>query len=406
MTAVRTRPLKDFAVAGGLVGGPLGSRLAKRDFVPEGVPVIRGENLAGGGYFSSAGLVFVPAGRADDAFARHLAVPGDLVLTQRGTLGQVGIVPAGIHDRYLLSPAQARIRVDPDRADVRFLYYCLSDPGMVALIRSRAVTTRVPRVTPDILGDLPVPARPLPEQRAVAEILGALDDKIAANERTAETCLELASASFAAAPAGPPQRLGQVAELHDGPHATPVKTASGPWFLSISSLDAGRLDLAASAHLSEEDFASWTRRVRPRADDVLFSYETRLGHAALMPPGVRACLGRRMALLRAKNPETGGALLLHAYLSPVFQDEIARRSVHSTTVDRLPLGDMPSWPLPLPAVGERAGLSARLDALHASAAQTAAESRTLAALRDTLLPGLVSGRLQVGDAARAAEEAG
>lgn len=185
-----------------------------------------------------------------------------------------------------------------------------------------------------------------------------------------------------------------------------MKTASGPWFLSISSLDVGRLDLAASAHLSEEDFASWTRRVRPRAGDVLFSYETRLGHAALMPPGVRACLGRRMALLRAKTPAAGGALLLHAYLSPAFQDEIGRRTLHGTSVDRLPLGDMPGWPLLLPTEGERAGLSARLDALHASAAQTAAENRTLAALRDTLLPGLVSGRLRVGDAARAVGEAG
>ncbi|MES9806560.1 restriction endonuclease subunit S [Streptomyces cinereoruber] len=406
MTTVPTRPLKDFAVPDGLVGGPLGSRLGKRDFVPEGVPVIRGQNLSGSEYFSPAGLVFVPAAHADGPLARHLAVPGDLVLTQRGTLSQVGIVPAGIHDRYVLSPAQARIRVDPDRADVRFLYYCLLDPAMVALIRSRAVTAGIPHITPDILGNLPVPARPLPEQRAVADILGALDDKIAANERMAETCFQLASALFAAAPTGSPQRLGQVAELYDGPHATPVKAASGPWFLSISSLNAGRLDLAASAHLSEEDFASWTRRVQPRAGDVLFSYETRLGHAALMPPGVRACLGRRMALLRAKTPETGGALLLHAYLSPTFQNEIGRRTLRGTTMDRLPLRDMPDWPLPLPAEGERAGLSARLDALHASMAQTAAENRTLAALRDTLLPELVSGRLRVGDATRPVGEAG
>ncbi|MFF7194101.1 restriction endonuclease subunit S [Streptomyces sp. NPDC008079] len=406
MTAVRTRPLKDFAAPDGLVGGPLGSRLGKRDFVPEGVPVIRGQNLAGDGYFASAGLVFVPAAAADGALARHLAVPGDLVLTQRGTLGQVGIVPAEIHERYVLSPAQARIRVDPDRADTRFLYYCFRDPAMVALLHSRAVNTGVPHVTPEVLGGLPVPARPLPEQRAVAEVLGALDDKIAANARTAATCLELADASFAVAPAGPPARLGEVAELHDGPHATPVKTASGPWFLSISSLDAGRLDLTASAHLSEEDFARWTRRVQPRTGDVLFSYETRLGHAALMPPGVRACLGRRMALLRAKTPSAGGALLLHAYLSPAFQDEIGRRTLRGATVDRLPLGDMPDWPLPLPAEGERAGLSARLEALHASAAQAAAENDTLAALRDTLLPGLVSGRVPVGDAARAVGAAG
>lgn len=406
MTAVPTRPLKDFALPDGIVGGPPGSRLGKRDHVAEGVPVVRSQNLTGSGYFSWDDLVFVSAAAADGGLARHLGVPGDLVLTQRGTLGQVGIVPPGVHDRYVLSPGQARVRVDPDRADTRFLYYCFRDPSMVALLHSRAVTTGVPHVTPDILGDLPVPARPLPEQRAVAEVLGALDDKIAANERTAETCLELAGASFAAAPTGPSRRVGEVAELHDGRHATPVKTASGPWFLSISSLNAGRLDLSASAHLSEEDFPRWTGRVQPRAGDVLFSYETRLGEAALMPPGVRASLGRRMALLRTKTPSVGGALLLHAYLSAAFREEIGRRTIHGSTVERLPLKDMPAWPLPLPAESEWAGLSGRLDALHAHAAQTADENRTLAELRDTLLPGLVCGWLRVGDAARAMREAG
>ena len=48
----------------------------------------------------------------------------------------------------------------------------------------------------------------------------------------------------------------------------------------------------------DEDFKRWTRRVVPHPGDLLFSYETRLGEAALMPEGIQACLGRRMALLR------------------------------------------------------------------------------------------------------------
>ncbi|MGW0103524.1 hypothetical protein ACWDWR_36935, partial [Nocardia sp. NPDC003354] len=198
--------------------------------------------------------------------------------------------------------------------------------------------------------------------------------------------------------------IGDLAELFDGPHATPEKTATGPWFLSISSLKNGYLDLSESAHLSEEDFPRWTRRVQPRAGDVLFSYETRLGDAALMPPGTRSSLGRRMALLRSKSAAVSGSLLLHAYLSPAFQDEIRRRTVHGATVDRLPLKEMPGWRIPLPAQGERERLSAKLDALHASVTQTANENRTLADLRDTLLPQLLSGKLRVKDAVRTVEE--
>lgn len=249
-----------------------------------------------------------------------------------------------------------------------------------------------------------IPERP--EQDAIAKVLEVLDDKIAVNERIRDNALRLASAHYEAKTMSSDlERIGDLAALFDGPHATPKKTESGPWFLSISSLKNGRLDLAESAHLSEDDFLRWTRRVQPQVGDVLFSYETRLGDAALMPPGIRSSLGRRMALLRSKSTSVSGALLLHAYLSPAFQEEIKRRTIHGATVDRLPLKEMPSWPIPLPTEGEREQLSAKLDMVHARMAQTANESRTLATLRDTLLPQLMSGKLRVRDAERIVEDA-
>jgi type I restriction enzyme S subunit len=143
-------------------------------------------------------------------------------------------------------------------------------------------------------------------------------------------------------------RVKEIAEIYDGPHATPHKTEHGPWFLSISSLRNGRLVLDESAHLSEEDFVKWTRRVTPRRGDILFSYETRLGEAAMMPEGVRACLGRRMALLRPREGLVNPRFLLYAYLSPEFQAEIERRAVRGATVDRIPLSELGDWPIAVP----------------------------------------------------------
>src|SRR5690606_27443076 len=95
--------------------------------------------------------------------------------------------------------------------------------------------------------------------------------------------------------------LGELAEIFDGPHATPPKTSSGPIFLGISNLAGGRIDLSQVEHISEEDFVKWTARVEPRGGDVVFSYETRVGEAARIPPGLRCCLGRRLGLLRARK---------------------------------------------------------------------------------------------------------
>ncbi|MFI9758153.1 restriction endonuclease subunit S [Streptomyces sp. NPDC051963] len=157
--------------------------------------------------------------------------------------------------------------------------------------------------------------------------------------------------------------IGDVATVFDGPHATPKKTTDGPWFLSISSLDQGRLRLAESAHLSEEDFAKWTRRVTPQEGDVLFSYETRLGDAALMPDGIRACLGRRMGLLRPKRDQVDPSFLLYVYLAPEFQAVINSRQIRGATVDRIPLVDLPSWPIRLPDLGEQKAICSVLGAL-------------------------------------------
>ena len=48
--------------------------------------------------------------------------------------------------------------------------------------------------------------------------------------------------------------LGELAEIYDGPHATPSKTEKGPIFLGISNLNGGRLDLSNTEHLSEDDY--------------------------------------------------------------------------------------------------------------------------------------------------------
>lgn len=143
----------------------------------------------------------------------------------------------------------------------------------------------------------------------------------------------------------------EVADVFDGPHATPSKTDEGPWYLSISSLNGGRFDLSRSAHLSDADFPRWTKRVAPRPGDTLFSYETRLGEAAYWEHDTPAALGRRMGLLRPKLGIVEPRYLMYAYLGPQFQKVIRQKTLSGATVDRIPVGDMPDWPMVLPSLG-------------------------------------------------------
>lgn len=164
---------------------------------------------------------------------------------------------------------------------------------------------------------------------------------------------------------GEMQRLtiSDIGELYDGPHATPKRRDDGPYFLNISSLKSGRLDLAASDHVSEEDYTKWTRRVTPQGGDLLFSYETRIGEAALMPDGVRACLGRRMALLRPDQSVVVPRFLIYYYLSPEFQKVIESHTIHGATVNRIGLATMSKWEISIPDLSEQQAIAEVLGAI-------------------------------------------
>ncbi|WP_289514150.1 MULTISPECIES: restriction endonuclease subunit S [unclassified Nonomuraea] len=334
-----------------------------------------------------------------------VSYPGDIVLTTKGTVGRVAMIPAQ-GPRFAYSPQLCYFRPaigGPLRS--QYLYYWFKSSEFWNQARAlKSQTDMADFLSLSDIHSLSIRIPPLGQQIGIGDLLGTLDDKIAVNEHILSHSINLANALYESSTPDEEFILGDVAEIFDGPHATPKKTESGPWFLSISSLNRGLLNLSESAHLSEEDFPRWIRRVQPQAGDVLFSYETRLGDAALMLPGIRACLGRRMGLLRTKRPQLAGSILLCAYLSKDFQSVIAKRAIHGATVERIPINNLASWPIKLPSPSRWEELSGMLSSLSDCIATRTSENRALTELRDTLLPQLLSGRLRVRDAEKIVED--
>jgi len=176
-----------------VVGGPFGSNLVARDYVETGVPVIRGQNMTGrwiGGNFA-----YVTQEKARSLEA-NLARPGDIVFTQRGTLGQVALVPEKPFERYLVSQSQMKLTVNRDNAEPLFFYYQFLSPAQQEYIGQQAIQVGVPHTNLGILRETPVIVPPVIEQRAIAHILGTLDDKVELNGRMNETLKAVARAVF------------------------------------------------------------------------------------------------------------------------------------------------------------------------------------------------------------------
>jgi len=195
------------------------------------------------------------------------------------------------------------------------------------------------------------------------------------------------------------RRLGDIATVFDGPHSTPTKTDAGPWYLSISSLASGHVDLGLSAHIGEDQYAAWTRRTAPQRGDTLFSYETRIGQAALWNSDERAALGRRMGLLRPKRDEVDPRFLSLAYLSAEFQELIRTKTVHGATVERILIADMPNWPISIPPLDEQRRIAGALGALDELIEVDRLEAERLVLLAQAVLSGGDAGSVLVSDVA-------
>lgn len=184
------------SLASSIAMGPFGSDIKTENFVSAGVPVIRGNNL-NSGRFRAEDFVFLTERKADE-LANANAYPGDIIFTHRGTLGQVGLIPTGPFKRYVVSQSQMRLTCDPSRADPNFIYYFFkSAAGQHALLMNTS-QTGVPAISRPVtsLKAIRLALPPLPEQGAIAHILGTLDDKIELNRRMNETLEAIARALF------------------------------------------------------------------------------------------------------------------------------------------------------------------------------------------------------------------
>ena len=138
--------------------------------------------------------------------------------------------------------------------------------------------------------------------------------------------------------------------IYDGPHATPPRSDAGGVFLGISNFSNGRLDLSNIRYISEDDLPKWTKRVTPKAHDIVFSYEAILNLYAIIPEGFYGCLGRRMALMRPDESKVDYRFLYYYMYSSQWREEIERHKVNGSTVDRIPLVSFPSFIVNLPSM--------------------------------------------------------
>lgn len=169
--------------------GPFGSNLKRDMFTKEGVPIIKGTNLSG--IYVGGDFTFVSEEKAT-SLRKAVAYPNDIIITHRGTIGQVSLVPQNKYKRYVTSQSQLRFCPDPQKLDYKYiLYFLRSRVGQYELLKSSSQVGVPAIATPTkSIKEINLFLPSLPEQKTIAKVLTAFDDKIEllqAQNKTLET---------------------------------------------------------------------------------------------------------------------------------------------------------------------------------------------------------------------------
>ena len=357
--------------------------------------------------------------------ARRKVQPGDIVYsTVRPNQRHFGLLKE-VPENFLASTGFSVIRGKDGRAHTDFLYWFLAQDHIVEQLHTIAEhsTTAYPSIRPADIGQLKLDLPPLSEQRAIAHILGTLDDKIELNRRMNETLEEMARAIFkdwfvdfgptrakmegrdtglpAEVAALFPDRLVE-SELGEMPEGWGVETVGECFYLTMGQSPPsstynehgeglpffqGRTDFGFRYPENRKFCTAPTRIAQP--EDTLVSVRAPVGDINMA--WEQCCIGRGVAALRHKL----GSSSFTYYAAGALQRAIQQYE-HTGTVfgaiNKQQFEEMPTIEPTSDVVDAFGTFALQFDRRIRS---NVAESRTLAALRDALLPKLVSGKLRV-----------
>lgn len=172
--------------------GPFGSQLHKENYVNKGTPIVTVEHL-GNKWFTSQNLPMV----SDEdklRLAKYCSQEGDVLFSRVGSVDRCSYVSKE-YSGWLFSGRCLRVRprsgINPE-----YLYYFLTNEGTKQYIRNIAVGATMPSINTKLLNEVPITIPSLDDQRRIASILSSLDRKIELNNKINADLEEMAQAIF------------------------------------------------------------------------------------------------------------------------------------------------------------------------------------------------------------------
>jgi len=371
-----------------------------------------------------------------ERLSKYRVKPGDIVYSRRGDVERRALVRDS-EDGWLCGTGCLRVRLGDGPVDPIFAAFYLGAAETREWIVRHAHGATMPNLNTSILSACPIIVPPLPEQRAIAATLGALDDKIELNRKMNATLEAMARALFrdwfvdfgptrakmaGTTPylspdlwslfpdrlddAGKPEgwaihELGSVTKLQNG-YAFKSKdwSDSGIPVVKIGSVKPRFVDIDQVSYVND-DLAADKSNFRLSVGDMLVGLTGYVGETGRVPPtDIPPMLNQRVGRFL---PEDGlEAFVFTAVRQPDFK-AYAEAKAHGSAQANVSTKDLLTFPITTPDDIALKAFCELISPLFQRSLENTGENSTLAQTRDLLLPRLMSGELRVAGAEYAVE---
>jgi type I restriction enzyme S subunit len=393
---------------GSIQTGPFGTVLKASEYSRSGVPIVSVGEVGYGTLRIRPDTPRAPESVVE-RLPRYVLRHGDIVFGRKGGVDRSAWVrPA--EDGWFLGSDGIRVRFS-DRVDSRFISYQLGSEATRDWLVQHASGSTMPSLNEGILARIPLRLPPLSSQRDIAGVLGAFDDKIAANTRLESTLTEYLSTTF--------DRLTESASRLI-PLRDLVKTTKGVSYRSVDLAPSGVALVTLKSFRRNGGYTSAglkpfvgafkatqqiTRGELVVAQTDLTQAADVIGRAVRIPPSreYESLVASLDLIVVRPLPSVPTEYIFGVLLDRRFRQHCKART-SGTTVLHLATDAIASYEAPDVPIEAQLTYASMVRPTLDLRDSLGEESRQLAVTRDALLPALMSGRLRVEDAGTLAGE--
>ena len=372
--------------------GPFGSNIKVECFVDSGIPVLNGSNLTGFA-LNDKSFRYVTPEKAD-SLGKANAYRGDIVITHRGTLGQIVFIPENSkHSRYVISQSQFRVKCNEKILPEYLVYYFHTNAGQHKLL-SNASQVGVPALAraSTTFQTLEIDIPDVTEQRKIVDFLETIREKIelnnAINNNLEQQALAIYQQMFVDNPS-PEWKEGTLSDIAD------ITMGQSPSGSSYNEESNGTIFFQGRAEFgfrfpTVRLFTTEPKRMAC-ANDTLMSVRAPVGD--LNVAHTDCCIGRGLAAIHSKTNHQ--SFVLYTMFSLKKQlDVFNGEGTVFGSINRNSLNEMPILIPSDEKLDEFEGIVAPMDT---AIRNNYDETCRLDKIRNSLLPKLMSGELDVSD---------